>query len=105
MISPDCPNVMYATRWVLRVVSPHSKHTQQKISKHRCCRIVSIFRQNIGFAGSITTFKSKQKFQNTGAVELFLYIFVKMEILRGKRILSLKGLLNKLFEISEFTKI
>ena len=52
-----------------------------------------------GFAGSITTFKSKQKFQNTGAVELFLYIFVKMEILRGKRILSLKGLLNKLFEI------
>ena len=48
---------------------------------------------------SITTFKSKQKLQNTDAVELFLYFFVEMEIPRGKRILSLKGLLNKLFEI------
>ena len=85
-----CTNAMYETRLVLRVVSPHSKHTQQKISKHRCCRIVSIFRQNIGFAGSITTFKSKQKFQNTRCCRIVSLFFRENADTKGETDFVLK---------------
>ena len=49
--------------------------------------------------------KPNNLIQNLHAVDFFINIFGFLQILRGKRDLSLKGQLNKLFEISEFFKI
>ena len=49
--------------------------------------------------------KPNNLIQNLHAVDFFINIVNVLQILRGKRDLSLKGQLNKLFEISEFFKI